>query len=170
MTRLGLCCAQPWYRHGPIEIVGPPDGIATGKFDVLLLYCSRRQRLSCTLTFVLYLFVFHLLFCIACQTTGLCSKPRSISCIGWFRLQLQWKLPLGYDGTGYRAILVHDRRFTITFDNLGTSSYGPQNMCQNVLANPMPFVNEDLVELPQRWHFLKLNKKFRGPSSAIHHR
>ncbi len=43
-------------------------------------------------------------------------------------------------------------------------------MCQNVPANPMPFVNEDLVELPQRWHFLKLNKKFRGPSSAIHRR
>ena len=122
MTRLGLCCAQPWYRHGPIEIVGPPDGIATGKFDVLLLYCSRRQRLSCTLTFVLYLFVFHLPFCIACRTNGLCDKPRSISCIGWFRPQLQWKLSLGCDGTGYRAILVHDRHFSITFDNFGTSS------------------------------------------------
>ena len=41
-------------------------------------------------------------------------------------------------------------------------------MCQNITANPMPFFNEALVELPQRWHFLELNKKFRGPSSAIY--
>ena len=35
-------------------------------------------------------------------------------------------------------------------------------MCQNITANPMPFFNEALVEPPQRWHFLKLNKNPPG--------
>ena len=32
-------------------------------------------------------------------------------------------------------------------------------MCQNITANPMPFFNEALVELPQRWHFFEIEQK-----------
>jgi hypothetical protein len=36
MTRVGQRCALPWYRLGPIQKFGPPDGIVTRKFGLVI--------------------------------------------------------------------------------------------------------------------------------------